>query len=61
MNREDEYRRHAKEAQQSARQAEDDDERAAWLQLANGWLGLLRQCPQTAEKETFDTSRNPLH
>jgi hypothetical protein len=53
MNREHEYQRNAAEAQQSALHARTDDERAAWLQLAEGWLGLLRKHPQTAE-EAFD-------
>jgi hypothetical protein len=53
MNREDEYQRNAAEAQQSALRARADDERAAWLQLAEGWLGLLRKLPQAAE-EAFD-------
>jgi hypothetical protein len=52
MDRDDECRRNAAQAQQRARQARTDDERATWLHLAEGWLGLLRR-RQTAEKEAF--------
>ena len=52
MNR-DKCRCNAAEAQQRARRARTDDERDAWLQLAEGWLGLLRKRPQT-EEEAFD-------
>jgi len=53
MDRNDEYRRNAAKAQQSARRARTDDERANWLRLAEGWLGLLRKRPQTDE-DAFD-------
>ena len=49
----DEHRRNAAEAEQTARRARTDDERANWLRLAEGWLGLLRKCPETDE-EAFD-------
>ena len=55
MNRDDEYRRNAAKAKQGARRAETDDERANWLLLAEGWLGLLRKCPQLTRKRS--TSR----
>jgi hypothetical protein len=47
VNRDDEFRRNAAEAQRSARRARTDDERANWVQLAEGWLGLLRKGPQS--------------
>jgi len=53
MDRNDEYRRNAAKAQQSARRARTDDERANWLRLAEGWLGLLRKRLQTDE-DAFD-------
>jgi hypothetical protein len=53
MNRENWYRRKAEEAQQIARRAGTDDECAAWLHLAEGWLGLLRKCPQTDEEAFY--------
>jgi hypothetical protein len=49
MDRDDEYRRNAAKAQESARRARTDDDRANWLRLAEGWLGLLRKRPQTDE------------
>lgn len=53
MHRDDEFRRNAAKAQRRARQARTDDERAIWLQLAEGWLGLLKR-PRTAEEEAFN-------
>ena len=50
MDREDEYRLNAARAQQSVLRARTDDERANWLRLAEGWLGLLRKCPKTDEE-----------
>ena len=53
MDGNDEYRRNAAKAQQSARRARTDNERANWLRLAEGWLGLLRKSLQ-ADEEAFD-------
>ena len=53
MGRDDEYRRNAAKAQQSARRARTDDERANWLRFAEGWLGLLRKCSE-ADEQAFD-------
>ena len=50
MDRNDEYRRNAAKAQPSARRARTDDERANWLRLAEGWLGLLRKCREIDEE-----------
>lgn len=52
-NKESEYRQHAAEAQKMADCARNDDDRASWLRVAQGWLGLLRKRPQTAQ-EGFD-------
>ncbi|WP_322596959.1 DUF6894 family protein [Bradyrhizobium sp. SEMIA] len=52
-NKESEYRRHAAEAQKMADCARNDDDRASWLRVAQGWLGLLRKSPQT-DQEAFD-------
>ena len=53
MDRDDECRRNAAKAQQSSRRARTDNERANWLRLAEGWLGLLRKSLQ-ADEEAFD-------
>ncbi len=50
VHRDDECRRKAAEAQRCARRARTDDERANWLLLAEGWLDLLRKCPQSDER-----------
>jgi hypothetical protein len=50
MDRDDEYRLNAARAQQSALRARTDDERANWLRLAEGWLGLLRKRPEIDEE-----------
>jgi len=52
VNRDDEFRRNAAEAEQRARWARTDDERDNWLLLAEGWLGLLGEC-QEADEEAF--------
>jgi hypothetical protein len=40
MNSDDVYRRHAEEADRQARLARNALDRAAWLRVAQGWLGL---------------------
>jgi hypothetical protein len=52
-DKESEYRQHAAEAQKMADRARNDDDRASWLRVAQGWLGLLRRRPQT-DQEAFD-------
>jgi hypothetical protein len=53
MDREEEYLRNATEAQQSALRAKTDDERANWLRLADGWLGLVEKYPQIDGPESL--------
>lgn len=43
MNSEDEYRAKAEEAQREADRAADGLQRAAWLRMVQGWLGLIRK------------------
>jgi predicted NUDIX family NTP pyrophosphohydrolase len=50
MGTQDEYRRNAAEAK---RQEIGEVDRASWLRVAEGWLGLLKKPPQTLE-DTFD-------
>jgi hypothetical protein len=44
------FMRYAAAALRSARRAKSDDERVNWLWLAEGWLGLLRECRQADKK-----------
>jgi hypothetical protein len=55
VNRDEEFRRRAAEAEQRARQAKNDDERAIWLQLAEGWLGLLGKYPRVDGRGSPET------
>jgi hypothetical protein len=57
MNKEDEYRRNADEAQQWADKSSSDLDRAAWLRIAEGWLHLIRKRPKTAEQSFDDTAK----
>jgi len=41
MSEHETYRRHAEFALSQAEMAEDEDDRATWLWVAKGWLGLL--------------------
>jgi hypothetical protein len=50
MNSDDVYRRHAAEADRQARLARNALDRAAWLRVAHGWLGLLHKRPQSDEE-----------
>jgi hypothetical protein len=47
MNRDDEYREQAAEAERQARLAMNEIDRAAWQKVAQGWLSLLRKRPQS--------------
>lgn len=53
MSTQDECRRNAAEAQRQADRTISEADRASWLRVAQGWLGLLKKPPQTLE-ETFD-------
>lgn len=52
-DKDDEYRQQADAAQTSANSAETDRDRAAWLRIAQSWLGLVRRQPKTS-LENFD-------
>jgi hypothetical protein len=55
MNRdEDEYRQQAADAERQAQSAKSDLDRAAWLRVAQGWLGLLHKRPQSDEEAAFN-------
>jgi len=51
MKKEDEYLRRANEAQQWADQAKSDKAKAAWLRIAENWLGLLRELERSPERQ----------
>jgi hypothetical protein len=53
MDRDEEFRRNAAEAQRCADKAKRDEDRAAWLRVAQGWLSLLPGRRLTAQ-ERFD-------
>ena len=54
MNSDDLYRRQAEEADKQARLARNALDRAAWLRVAQGWLGLLHKRPQSDEEAAFN-------
>jgi hypothetical protein len=49
MKKEDEYLRRANEAQKWADQAKSEKAKAAWLRIAQNWLGLVREFPVDRE------------
>lgn len=48
MDRDEEIRRNAAEAQKWADQAKNDRDRESWLRVAQSWLSLLRKRQQRA-------------
>jgi hypothetical protein len=52
MKNDEEYRRQAADAQREADNARNEDDCAAWLRVAQGWLSLIRRRPQS--EEDFD-------
>jgi hypothetical protein len=55
MSKHEEYRRNAALAQGCADKAKTDDDRVAWLRVAEGWLSLLRTKPALAsDQQKFD-------
>ena len=50
--KDDEYRREAERAQQAANKAPNARDRSAWLQIAQGWLGLIRT--RSRREKSFD-------
>jgi hypothetical protein len=55
MSKQDEYRQNVAEAQKEANEATTDANRAGWLEVAQGWLSMLRKRPRT-ELEKFDAA-----
>ena len=54
MDKYDGYRQQAADAQKQADAAKTEDDRAAWLRIAQGWLGLLSRRRLTAS-EVFES------
>jgi hypothetical protein len=50
MDRDEEYWRNAAEAQRWADKAVSDDDWAAWLRIAQGWMSMVRKPAQTAQR-----------
>jgi hypothetical protein len=50
----DEYRRQAETAKERAKNAINEEDRAGWLRLAEGWLSLL----ETTKKRDSDHGEN---
>ena len=58
MSKQDgEYKRQADDAQRMADRAISDENRAAWLRVAQGWLSLIKGPPRTAEQVFDDETR----
>ncbi len=55
MTQDDQYRRYASEAQYLADQTKNAADKAAWLRIAQSWLGLLRKPAETPEQR-FDAN-----
>jgi hypothetical protein len=53
MNKDDQYRKQAAQAQAMADLAGGASDKAAWLKIAQGWLSMIRKPRQTAT-EKFD-------
>ena len=54
MDKDNEYRRHAADAEALAAKAKNDTDRAAWLRIAQSWLGLIREGKPPNEAQAFE-------
>ncbi len=59
MSQDDDYRRYASEAQYLAEHTNNPADKAAWLRIAQSWLGLLSKPAQTPEQR-FDANANAV-
>jgi len=59
MSSDEEYRRQAADAEKQARLARNDSDRESWLRIAQGWMGLIRKRPMSAEEafEAYSTAK----
>lgn len=53
--KEEEYRRYAAEAESRAKKARNEEDRASWLRLWQGWLTLLPDRKRGADGSSQDT------
>src|SRR5438874_8822455 len=53
MDKDDEYRRQAAEAQSLADRSISAADKSAWLRIAQGWLSLVRRARQS-DRDVFD-------
>ena len=53
MDRDAEFRKRAAAAQRMADRAVSSKDKASWLELAHGWLSLIRKAKRSPE-EAFD-------
>jgi hypothetical protein len=49
----DKYRQYAQEAREQFEHASSDDDKAAWLLIAQSWLNLLPQSEPKAEDSSY--------
>ena len=54
MNRDDEYRKQADEAQAMSDRSISIVDKEAWLRIARGYMNLVRKPPQTAAENFAD-------
>jgi hypothetical protein len=57
MDKYDEYRKLAREAQDMADKTEYQDDKASWLRIAKGWLEMLPKPRQSAEQRSDAQSK----
>jgi hypothetical protein len=53
MTQNDKYRQYAQEAREQFEHASSDDDKAAWLLIAQSWLNLLPQSEPKAEDSSY--------
>jgi len=53
MDKSDEYRKLAADAQAMADRATSEEDKGSWLRIAHGWMSLVRK-PQRTDLEKFD-------
>ena len=54
MSKDDEYRANADDCRQMAAKALRDEDRARWLQIAAGWLSLVRGQARNPDLDAFE-------